>query len=373
MNLDEGCRRDAHVMQMALELAARGTGRVTPNPLVGAVVVAPDGRVVGRGFHAAAGSPHAEVNALADAGPAARNATLYVTLEPCNHQGRTPPCTRAITAAGIRRVVAAMPDPNPAVAGGGIAALRRQGLAVTVGVCRAAAERLNEAFVTFVTTGRPLVTLKCAMTLDGAIATRSGDAHWVSGPDSRALVHRLRHASDAILVGRGTVASDDPRLTTRLPLGGGCDPVRIVLDSRLAIDETATVLTVSSTAPTIVVAGPDAPAEKRRRLEDRGATVWTVATDEMGIRWEPLLARLAERDITSLLVEGGSRVGGSALRAGVVDKVLLFYAPKLLGADDGAPLARGRGPLQMNQALPVRDVRVRRLGDDVLVEGYLRA
>ena len=245
---------DLSFMTLALELARNGEGFTSPNPMVGAVVVK-DGIIVGTGFHRRVGGAHAEVNALAEAGAQASGATLYVTLEPCHHTGRTPPCTEAILAAGIRRVVMAMEDPNPAVVGGGADVLRRRGLIVDSGLCLEAARQLNEAFVSFVTTRRPFVTVKCAATLDGSIATRSGDARWVSGPESRQVVHRLRHAVDAILVGVQTVIQDDPRLTTRLSDRPGVDPLRLILDTRLSIPETAQVLHLDSDADTVVVVG----------------------------------------------------------------------------------------------------------------------
>jgi diaminohydroxyphosphoribosylaminopyrimidine deaminase/5-amino-6-(5-phosphoribosylamino)uracil reductase len=224
---------DESYMKLALELAEKGYGWTAPNPMVGAVVVK-DGQVVGRGYHQRVGGPHAEVNAIDDAGSRAGGATIYVTLEPCNHFGRTPPCTRKILDAGIRRVVVAMADPNPAVTGGGIATLRDRGVAVTTGVCEKEARTLNEGFITWVTTGRPFVIVKCATTLDGRIATRTGDSRWVTGPASRQFVHRIRHGVDGIMVGVETVKKDDPSLTTRLDGNTGSDPTRIILDTHLS-------------------------------------------------------------------------------------------------------------------------------------------
>ncbi len=254
--------RDRFYMQMALALALRGRGRTLPNPMVGAVVVR-NGRVVGRGWHDFYGGPHAEVNALDDAGEAARGATLYVTLEPCNHTGQTPPCTRRILAAGVKAVVVAARDPNPGVTGSGNAWLRQRGVTVKTGVCAAQPVRLNEAFNHFIRTRRPFVTLKCAATLDGRMATRTGDSKWVTGEASRRHVHDLRHEAAAIMVGINTVRIDDPSLTTRLPDGGGIDPTRIILDTHLTIAPTAKVLRQPSAAPTIVVTGPDIPTASR--------------------------------------------------------------------------------------------------------------
>jgi diaminohydroxyphosphoribosylaminopyrimidine deaminase/5-amino-6-(5-phosphoribosylamino)uracil reductase len=363
---------DSDYMRMALDLAAKGRGFTSPNPMVGAVVVSGD-QVVGRGYHAAAGTPHAEVNALDDAGDDARGATLYVTLEPCNHQGRTPPCTHRVLAAGIRRVVAAMTDPNPDVSGGGNDWLRAQGLTVDTGILEADAIRLNEAFVKFVTTRRPFVILKCAATLDGRIATRTGDSRWVTGPQAREYVHRLRHAVDGILVGIGTVRSDDPSLTTRLPDGGGSDPIRIILDSRLTIPPDAKVLRLESESDTVIVCSENCPVQRQRALRRQGVQVRPVAAaDGGGIDLNALMDHLGEMGITSLLIEGGARVHGSALAAGIADKVNFFFAPKILGGDDGVPICRGNGPETMDASLLLADVSVQRFGPDIMVEGYLQ-
>lgn len=362
---------DIGYMKMALDLARRGWGHTSPNPMVGAVVVR-DGAVAGRGWHERVGGPHAEVNAIDDAGVQARGADLYVTLEPCNHTGRTPPCTEKILAAGIRRVFVAMDDPNPAVTGGGSEFLRARGIPVATGILEAEALRLNEIFVKYVKTRRPFVILKCAATLDGRIATRTGDARWVTGEASRAWVHHLRHGLDGILVGIGTVLADDPSLTTRLEDGPGNDPARIILDSRLSIPEGARVLTVASSAGAVIATGEAAPAEKAARLAARGATVIRLPDAEGGgIDLVRLMARLGEMGITGVLIEGGSRVAASALKAGIVDKILFFFAPKILGGDDGVPICRGRGPDRMGDCIPVRETAVRRFGEDVLIEGYI--
>jgi diaminohydroxyphosphoribosylaminopyrimidine deaminase/5-amino-6-(5-phosphoribosylamino)uracil reductase len=361
---------DNDYMQMALTLAEKGTGRVSPNPMVGAVVVRA-GRVVGQGYHAYVGGPHAEVNAIDDAGDAARNGTLYVTLEPCNHFGRTPPCTRKILEAGIKRVVVAMEDPNPEVAGGGNAFLVSRGMDLVCGVEQAAAQRLNESFIKFVRTRTPFVILKIASTLDGRIATRTGDARWVTGSIARAHVHQLRHGMDAIMVGVGTVEADDPQLTARLENGRGVDPVRIVLDTRLRMPEKARMLHQASKAPTWVICGPDAPPAARKRLEAAGATVIQTTLRQGRIDLDTLMRHLAERGVTSLLIEGGSHVAAAALREGVVDKVLFFYAPKIYGGDDGIPICRGRGPDLMRESLAVNHIELDRMGNDIMVSGYL--
>lgn len=358
-------------MGMALELAAKGAGYVSPNPMVGAVVVK-DGRVVGHGYHKAVGGPHAEVNAIDDAGDQAKGATLFVTLEPCNHQGRTPPCTRKIIDTGIRQVVVAMADPNPHVAGGGNAFLKSRGVDVTCGVCEAEAVALNESFIKYIRSQQPFVVLKMAATLDGRIATRTGDARWVTGPQARAFVHQLRHEMDAIMVGAGTVVADDPELTSRLEKGHGVDPIRIVLDTHLNICPDIRMLNLSSDSKTLIVCGPDAPVDKMTRLKDKGADIIGVPLKDGRIDLEILMERLGAKDITSLLVEGGARVAGSALKAGIVDKVHYFYAPKILGGEDGIPMCAGQGPEKMNDCMPLRDAHVSRVGDDILVTGYLK-
>ena len=365
---------DQYFMKKALDLAVKGRGFTSPNPMVGAVVVKA-GKIVGKGFHKAAGSAHAEINALDDAGPAAKGATLYVTLEPCNHSGKTPPCTEKIIETGIRRVVAAMVDPNPDVRGGGIDVLKSRGIDVTVGVCEAQAENLNEMFIKYVRTKRPFVILKCAATLDGRIATRTGDSKWISGEASRAFVHRLRHAVDAIMVGINTVRMDDPKLTTRLPddtvKTNGLDPTRIILDTRLSIPENAKVLQLLSDSDTIVVTGDSVSEEKKDKIKKRGSRVIASPVEDGLIALDPLMDRLGALGMTSILIEGGSRVIASALSAGIVDKIIFFYAPKILGGDDGVPICRGKGPEIMKDSIFVKDVRVRRFDDDVMIEGYI--
>jgi diaminohydroxyphosphoribosylaminopyrimidine deaminase/5-amino-6-(5-phosphoribosylamino)uracil reductase len=361
---------DQDYMRMALDLAVQGAGYVAPNPMVGAVVVR-EGQVVGRGYHQAVGGPHAEVHAIDDAGDRARGATLYVTLEPCNHHGRTPPCTRKILEAGIRRVVVAVADPNPDVAGGGNAFLKGHGVQVDCGVCRDQAFRLNESFFKYARTKVPFVVLKMAATLDGRIATRTGDARWVTGPEARGRVHALRHALDAIMVGVGTVLADDPELTTRLSEGPGADATRIILDTHLRMPDTARMLRQASAAETWVVCGPGAAPDNKKRLMDQGALILESGIVDGRIDLAALIRVLGARGVTSLLVEGGARVAAAALKAGIVDKVLFFYAPKILGGDDGVPMCSGPGPEKMGQSLPLHRMEVERVGADVLVSGYL--
>jgi len=357
-------------MKTALELAEKGRGYTSPNPMVGAVVVK-EGRIVGRGWHEFAGGPHAEVNAINDAGESANGADLYVTLEPCNHYGRTPPCTQKILESRIDRVIVAMNDPNPDVKGGGNDYLRAKGISVTTGVCEKEALVLNEAFVKYVRTKEPFVTVKCAATLDGRIATRTGDSKWVSGEQSRAFVHELRHRSDGILVGIGTVVSDDPSLTARMEGKKCADPARIILDTRLSISENAKVLHLQSEADTIIVTGDGIADDKKKRLKDKGVRVISAPLKDGRINLKLLMGRLGYIGITSLLIEGGSRVIASALQSRIVDKIMFFYAPKILGGDDGFPICKGPGPELMRQSIPIRDMNIFRFGEDVMIEGYV--
>ena len=362
---------DKYFMKMALELAGKGLGFTLPNPMVGAVIVK-GGKVVGKGYHKAVGKAHAEINAIYDAKSSAAGGTLYVTLEPCNHTGRTPPCTSKITKAGIKRVVVAMKDPNPDVKGGGIDYLKNKGIDVTLGICEDEAKKLNEAFIKFVETGSPFVTLKCAATLDGRIATRTGDARWVSGEESRTFVHKLRHAADAIMVGVNTVKIDDPSLTTRLDDMNGLDPVRIILDTNLSISEEAKVLELDSDSDTIIITCGSVSEDKKRRIEKKGVKVIEAPVKDGLIDLASLMLHLGTLKITSLLIEGGSRVNASALSAGIVDKLIFFYAPKILGGDDGIPMCTGSGPDLMKHCIPVKNINVHRFGDDVMIEGYIK-
>lgn len=360
---------DETYMKIALELAEQGRGWTSPNPMVGAVIVKDD-TVVGKGSHQAAGAPHAEINALNEAGAKTRGATLYVSLEPCNHTGRTQPCTQAILKGGIKRVVAGMKDPNPRVTGGGLEFLKSQGLDVSVGVCEDACRRLNEVFIKYVTTSLPFVILKCAATLDGRIATSTGDSKWITNPLSRQFAHEIRHSVDAVMVGIGTVLKDNPRLTTRLKGRKGSDPIRIVLDTHLSIPSDANLLHLTSDSDTLIVTGSSAPTEKRRMLEKPGVRFSALEDHDGQIDLTALVKELGRIGITSLLIEGGSRINGSALRSGIVDKIYMFYAPKICGGD-GVPVCAGPGVELIEQSISVKDVSVRRFEDDVMIEGYL--
>jgi diaminohydroxyphosphoribosylaminopyrimidine deaminase/5-amino-6-(5-phosphoribosylamino)uracil reductase len=357
---------DARFMRRALELAERGRGLTSPNPMVGAVVVR-DGEIVGEGFHERAGSAHAEVVALAAAGARSRDATLYVTLEPCVHQGRTPPCAPAVIAAGIRRVVAALVDPNPRVSGRGLATLRAAGVEVAGLTLADAAERQNRTFVSAMRLGRPHVTLKAAMTLDGRIADVRGESKWITGPDARAIAHRLRSEADAILVGVGTVLRDDPALTVRLDRPWPREPYRVVLDSAARTPADARVISAGTPARTLVVTGEHAPRERVAALTSRGAGVVSVASPDGRVDLGAALAVLAGLEVRAVLVEGGGEIHGAFLDAGLVDRVAIFIAPRLLGGRGATPAIGGAG-LHLASAPHLKGFEVTHVGPDLLIE-----
>jgi len=360
---------DRRYMQMALQLASRAMGRTSPNPMVGAVLVK-DGEVVGRGFHARAGTPHAEIVALRDAGDRAEGATLYVTLEPCCHFGRTGPCTEAVIEAGIKKVVVAATDPNPLVAGKGIKRLREAGLEVVSGIMEEESLKLNEVFNKYITTKLPFVIAKAAMSLDGKIATRTGDSQWITGPAAREKTHRFRDRYDAILVGIGTVLSDNPSLTTRLPGGKGRDPIRIVLDSHARTPPDCKMLNQDSPAPTYIITGENANPTRAKELEDAGARVIRLEKSRQGINLHCLLKWLGEEQITSLLVEGGAGVHGSFFEEGLVDKVAWFIAPKIIGGREAPGPVGGQGIESLKDALQLEKIEVSFCGEDIFIEGY---
>jgi diaminohydroxyphosphoribosylaminopyrimidine deaminase/5-amino-6-(5-phosphoribosylamino)uracil reductase len=348
-------------MREALREAARAVGKVAPNPAVGCVIVKA-GRVIARGYTHPPGQQHAEVDALAKAGAKARGATAFVTLEPCNHVGRTGKCSEALIAAGVKRVVVGMRDPNPQVDGGGVERLKQAGVKVTVGVLEAECRAVNEGWEHVVTTGRPLVTLKAAVTLDGRIAARSGDSKWITGEEARAEAHRLRAEHDAILVGARTVALDDPELTVRHVKGRS--PLRVIVDGKLSIPADAKAL------PAILVATEGAP--DRPDLVARGCTILHLPAgprpDSGRVDLEELLRRLARMNIQSVLVEGGGEIHGQLLAARLADRATFFVAPKLIGSG-GAPVVAQDGPDQMANAWKLQGISWKRLGDDILVRG----
>ncbi|MBF0460169.1 MAG: bifunctional diaminohydroxyphosphoribosylaminopyrimidine deaminase/5-amino-6-(5-phosphoribosylamino)uracil reductase RibD [Magnetococcales bacterium] len=359
-------------MQQALRLASRAAGHTRPNPLVGCVIVR-EGRVVGKGYHQRAGLPHAEVLALRQAGTAAQGATVYVTLEPCNHHGRTPPCTDALLQAGVKRVVAAMEDPNPLVAGQGLHRLLAAGVAVTVGVCQAEAAMLNQPFVTWITQGRPLVTLKMAASLDGKTATRTGESQWITGPLARQAVHRLRARHDGVLVGIGTVLADNPQLNCRLR--GGRDPIRLVVDSTLKMPLEAAILTASRTAGIWIATTEHAPAARRRALAQKvgerhdGQILLCRATPSGRVDLADLMAQLGQRGILSVLAESGATLSAALWEAGLVDRLALFLAPLLIGGRMAPGLLQGEGVARLAEAQRLTNLRVTPMGADLLLEG----
>ncbi len=360
---------DEKYMREALRQARKGLGRTSPNPAVGAVIVR-DGKIIASGYTKPAGGNHAEVEALAKMSGRARNDdVLYVTLEPCNHHGRTPPCTEAILKKGLKKVRVGMRDPNPKVTGGGCEFLAQRGVEVKSGILEPECRKVNESFTKFVLTGRPFVVAKSALTLDGWVATSSGHSQWVTNEKSRQFVHQLRDRLDGVLVGVGTVLADDPSLTTRLKRGRGRDPVRIIVDTHLRTPDGAKVLNSESSSETIMVVGPDVQTEHLRRIEKKGVSILTCPTKQDRIDPGVLLDLLGGMDITSLLVEGGAAIMGSLISEGLIDKFYIFKAPKILGGDDGIPMARGSGPRKMDAALRLKNIKIRRFDDDILIEG----
>jgi diaminohydroxyphosphoribosylaminopyrimidine deaminase/5-amino-6-(5-phosphoribosylamino)uracil reductase len=372
-------------MHRALDLARRGIGLSSPNPSVGAVILDAAGNIIGEGTYTYEGLKHAEILALEQAGDRARGATLYINLEPCSHQGRTGPCADALIAAGIRRVVASIEDPNPQVRGLGFQKLRAAGIEVNTGIGEDESRRLNEAFARYIRTRTPLVVLKAAMTLDGKIAPPPGESEnpsalgaggatggWITSETARAHVHELRHAMDAIMVGVGTVVADDPLLTDRTGLPRRRPLLRVILDSRLRMPLESRV--ARTCRDDVLVLCSFAEEKKRKELEQRGMRVEQVALGGPDGRpdLKKIVARLGELDITSVLIEGGAMVNWAALSAGVVDKVFLYYAPKILAGSGSVPFASGAGFRRMSEAAHVKQMRLHRFGEDFAVEGYLR-
>lgn len=358
--------QDTQWMARALSLAKRGMGRVSPNPMVGCVIVK-DGRVIGEGWHQKCGSLHAERNALAACTQDPAGATLYVTLEPCCHWGRTPPCTDAILEHKIARVVVGSMDPNPLVAGKGVQILRDQGVEVETGVLQEECDRCNEVFFHYIQTKTPFVVFKYAMTLDGKIAAYTGHSRWVTGETARAHVHETRNWLSAILVGVGTVLADDPLLTCRME--GGRNPVRIVCDSRLRTPVSSQLIRTAKEVPTLLAAVEK--NENAGALEAAGAEIVLCKEKEGRVDLADLMVRLGARGIDSVLVEGGGELAFSALEAGVVQKVQAYIAPKLVGGKTAKTPLGGAGFPTMDRAVRLRDVAVTRLGEDILMEGYV--
>lgn len=360
-------------MAEALSLAEKGAGRTSPNPLVGAVVVDKGGALAGRGWHERAGAPHAEIAALEEAGGRAHGATLYINLEPCAHQGKTPPCAPEVVRAGISRVVAAIEDPDPRVAGRGFKILRDGGVAVECGLMALEAARLNEVFISSTLNERPFVTLKMAMSLDGRIATRTGQSRWITGEASRAFSHEFRDRVDAILVGVETLLKDDPLLTARPQGKEGKPLIRIVLDSHLRTPPAARALPPDRGVATIIAALEGSAPERAEELEKMGAEVLLLGPGPDGrVALAPLLEALGGRGVRHLLVEGGGRVHGSFLRQGLADRVMAFIAPMIIG-DEAAPGAvSGEGAAELSMAPRISHVEHEQIDGDILIQGYLK-
>lgn len=356
-------KEDVKYIKRTLSLARRALGHTSPNPMVGAVLVKA-GRVIAEDYHRKPGTPHAEALVLEQAGPRAKGATLYVSLEPCCHRKkRTPPCTKAIIAAGVKRVVVAMEDPNPQVSGKGLRELKKAGIEVVSGIMQDQARTLNEAYIKHITTGEPFVTLKIAMTLDGKIALPTGESKWITGERARRLVHRMRAASDAILTAIGTVKADNPRLTARLK--GAKSPVRVVIDPGLETPPDANILDIP---PRTILVTRRKNNERTRPYREKGAD-FIYYPEELDMKW--LMKELGSRQITSVMIEGGSSLSAHALHDGVVDKVVFFIAPKIICGRDSYPATGGRACPSLKDAYRLRDLRVRRVGDDLMVEGYV--
>jgi diaminohydroxyphosphoribosylaminopyrimidine deaminase/5-amino-6-(5-phosphoribosylamino)uracil reductase len=354
------------MMARALALARRGVGKTSPNPAVGCVIVRGD-VIAGEGWHQKAGEPHAEINALRQAGEKALGADVYVTLEPCSHFGKTPPCADALVKAGAGRVFVGMIDPNPKVSGRGVEILRAAGIDVSIGLLEPECRRINESFIKHVTTGMPFVVLKCAMTLDGKTATDSGDSKWITSERSRGYVHKLRAMVDGIMVGVGTVIADDPQLTCRVR-GGRRDPKRIIVDSRLRIPGSSRIFHLDSESKTWI-ATTVRQSERVDELRRSGAEIITCRESNGRVDLHDLMMKLGTMGIQSLLLEGGRELAGEAVRQGLIDKFILFYAPKLV-CGEAPGLFAGKGASRMDDVQKLQNVRIRRFGDDYMIEGY---
>lgn len=359
-----------HYMRRALELAKCGWGKTNPNPLVGAVIVK-NGEIIAEGYHEALGCVHAEVAAFLNSKQDVSGGTLYVNLEPCSHYGRTPPCARAIIEAGIKEVIIAMIDPNPKVAGRGIQMLKDAGIKVTIGVLAEEATQLNEIFIKYITKSRPFVIMKSAMTIDGKIASVSGDSRWISGESSRQYVHIMRSRVSAVMAGINTVLMDNPLLTTRLAHNKGKDPVRIVIDSKGIIPEDCNVINADSEAGVILATTSAIESRKEKLLVEKGVRIIKAENKEGHVDLDKLMEELYRLEIDSILLEGGGGLNASALNYGIVDKVMLFIAPKIIGGRNAVTPVEGTGVQLMKDAIGLKNINVSRFGEDILVEGYI--
>ena len=356
---------DHFYMKLALSLARKGIEGASPNPMVGAVVVK-SGKIVGQGYHKIYGGAHAEINALHDAGMAAKGGTLYLNLEPCCYFGKTPPCTDTVIKAGIKRVVAGMTDPNPKVSGKGFDILRKAKLDVEIGVLEEECRRLNEGFIKRITTGRPFVILKVAASLDGKTATRHRESKWITSEASRLHVHKLRKQVDAIMTGIGTILADDPLLTPRVGKVKRF-PLRVVVDSSLRVPPTAKVVEVN----TLFVTTDSAPVQKLKFLESQGAKVEIFKSRDGKVDMTIVMDYLGKKGINSMMIEAGPELSASLVREGLVDKVVFFYAPRIIGGIDAPGMVGGSGIDKLAEAIPIKDIVAKRCGEDIMIEGYV--
>lgn len=361
--------RNKDFMRIAIRLAKNGIGKTSPNPAVGAVIVK-NSKIVGKGYHKKAGLPHAEINALKQAGKKAKGAEMYVTLEPCSHFGRTPPCADAVIKAGAKKIFIGMKDPNPIVAGKGIQRLEKAGIAVETGILEEECRKINETYVKYITAKTPFVTLKLAATLDGKIAAFTGDSKWISSDASRTYAHRMRAQADAVMVGIETILKDDPELTVRLAKGK--NPARIILDSKLRMPLKAKVFDAEKGNVIIAtIKNRGQKEQKIKMLNAKGAEVLLLPSRGSKVDLRALMQELGKREITSLLVEGGSTLAASCIKKGIVDKAVFFYAPKLLGKE-GLPMIGELGIKKVKDAIHLSKLQCRKIGSDILAEGYYK-
>lgn len=367
-------KEEEKYMKIALALAKKGFGMTNPNPCVGAIIVR-HGRIMGKGFHKKAGLPHAEAIALRQAGKMAKGATLYTNLEPCNHFGRTPPCTEAIIKAGIKKVVIGIKDPNPINKGFGIEKLNRFGIKTKAGILEEECKKLNEVFFKYITKKLPFITVKIAQSLDGKIATSSGDSKWISGEISRRYVHKLRSQVDAVLVGINTVLMDDPLLTNRMSYvvsrRSGKQPIKVIVDSELKTPLNARIFSKESPAPVIIATKKGTPKDKIRILQNKGADIIETPNKNGNVDLKYLMKELAKREISHILVEGGGEIIASFLKERLADKVLFFIAPKIIGGKDAPTSVEGNGTKNIDKAIKLKDIKFKKFGADYLIEGHL--
>lgn len=355
------------LMRLAISLAKKGVGKTSPNPLVGAVVVK-DGEIISEGYHRKFGGAHAEINALIKAGGGAKGADIFINLEPCCHYGKTPPCFKEVISSGISKVLVGMVDPNPAVAGKGIKYLRDAGVGVEVGILEDDCKLLNEAYIKYITTKKPFVTLKLASTLDGKIATYTGESKWITEKGSRKKVHKMRGTVDGIIVGVGTILEDNPHLTNRFT--NGTSPNRIIVDSVLRTPLTSNVLKKIPNTEVFIATTYKAPLKKIERLRRMGVKIIFLPLLEDGIDLKALMSELGKHGMMNLLLEGGAKLATSAIRSGVVDKLSLFLAPKIMGGSESAPMFLDLGVKSLNEMFHINGMRSKKIGNDILIEGY---